>query len=48
LTALEPALPGRVAIRGEIWQATSGDTIGEGARVRVIRIDGLTLTVEKV
>jgi membrane-bound serine protease (ClpP class) len=47
LTALEPAVVGRVAIRGEIWLATSDDTIPEGARVRVAKIEGLTLTVEK-
>ena len=48
LTALEPAIPGRVAIHGEIWRATAGDTIAEGAPVRVVKIEGLTLTVEKV
>lgn len=48
LTALEPAVPGRVAIRGEIWRATAGETIAEGAHVRVVKVEGLTLTVEKV
>ena len=48
LTALEPAIPGRVAVHGEIWRATAGETITEGAPVRVVKIEGLTLTVEKV
>ena len=48
LTALESGVPGRVTIRGENWQAMAGDTIPRGARVRAVRIDGLTLTVEKV
>jgi membrane-bound serine protease (ClpP class) len=48
LTALEPAIPGRVAIHGEIWRATADDTIAEGTPVRVVQIDGLTVTVEKI
>ncbi len=45
LTAIGPDLPGRVATHGEIWQATSADSIPKGARVRVMRVDGLMLTV---
>ena len=39
---------GMVLIHGELWQASSDDTIAEGARVRVQRVDGLTLFVERV
>ena len=45
LTAIGPHTPGRVATHGEIWQATSADSIPEGARVRVMQVDGLMLTV---
>jgi membrane-bound serine protease (ClpP class) len=45
LTAIEPGTSGRVAVHGEIWQATAGEAIAEGARVRVTGVDGLTLTV---
>ncbi len=45
LTAIGPAHPGRVAVRGEIWEATAGDPIAAGAPVRVVGIDGLRVTV---
>jgi membrane-bound serine protease (ClpP class) len=47
LTAISPERPGRVATHGEIWQAASEDSIPEGARVRVTRVDGLRLVVRK-
>ena len=47
LTPIGPAAPGRVATHGEIWEATSPDPVPEGARVRVMRVDGLLLTVRK-
>ena len=47
LTAIEPGGYGRVAVHGEIWQATSDRSIPDGARVRIVRIDGLTLTVRQ-
>jgi len=47
MTALGPDSPGRVATHGEIWQATSNESIPEGARVRVTRVDGLRLVVRK-
>jgi membrane-bound serine protease (ClpP class) len=47
LTVIEPGRPGRVSTRGEIWQATSREPIPEGARIRVMGVDGLTLTVRK-
>ncbi|MCY4511011.1 MAG: nodulation protein NfeD, partial [Acidobacteria bacterium] len=36
---------GRVATHGETWSATAGEPIPRGARVRVVAIDGMTLTV---
>ena len=47
LTEIGPGRPGRVATHGEIWQAKADEAIPEGARVRVTRVDGLTLTVRK-
>ena len=45
-TAIGPDTPGRVAT-WEIWQATSEESILEGARVRVTRVNGLLLSVRK-
>jgi membrane-bound serine protease (ClpP class) len=45
VTAVGPAQPGRVAVHGEIWEATAAQPIAEGARVRIIAIDGLRVTV---
>ncbi len=45
---IEPIAPGghgRVATHGEIWSATAGEPIARGARVRVVAIEGMTLTV---
>ncbi len=47
LTAIAPERAGRVATHGEIWNATSGESIPEGARVRVTKVDRLTLVVRK-
>jgi membrane-bound serine protease (ClpP class) len=47
MTAIGPDTPGRVATHGEVWQATSEESIPEGARVRVTRVDGLLLCVRK-
>ncbi len=39
---------GRVRIHGEIWNArTSGDRLPSGVRVRVVRVESLTLVVER-
>jgi len=43
-TALEPN--GRVLIHGEYWNAVAPQTVKKGARVRVTKVDGLTLHVE--
>jgi membrane-bound serine protease (ClpP class) len=42
--------PGMVFIHGELWRAATraGESIPEGARVRVRRVEGLTLEVEPV
>ena len=37
---------GQVRIRGEIWNAVSRAPVRSGQRLRVIRVDGLTLEVE--
>jgi membrane-bound ClpP family serine protease len=37
---------GRVRCRGELWNARADKPLRPGARVRVRRLDGLTLTVE--
>ena len=46
--AIEPFAPGSVRIEGELWRADSKDIIPAGTLVRVIRQDGITLTVKKV
>lgn len=46
ITALSPT--GRIRIHGEIWNAhASGDHIPAGVRVRVLRVDNLTLFIER-
>ncbi|MFZ0134148.1 MAG: nodulation protein NfeD [Desulfobacterales bacterium] len=39
---------GKVFVHGELWQATAGVPVAEGARVRVVGIENLLLTVEPV
>ena len=48
LTSIDPGGTGRVATHGEIWTAIAPEPIGEGERVTVVRVDGLTVTVRKV
>ena len=45
LEAIAPGAAGRVATHGEIWSAIADQPIPTGARVRVVEIDGMTLTV---
>ena len=45
-TALRPGVAGQVDVRGEIWRAVSSEPLAPGAPVRVIAVNGLTLTVE--
>ncbi len=45
--ALTPLSPqGKVFVHGEYWDAVSATPIAPGASVRVVRVEGLTLTVE--
>jgi membrane-bound serine protease (ClpP class) len=43
---LEPQ--GKVFVHGELWNAVAGENIEAGARVRVVGVDRLLLTVEEV
>jgi membrane protein implicated in regulation of membrane protease activity len=36
-----------VRVHGELWRATSKDSLPEGTRVRVRRVEGLKLDVEQ-
>jgi len=45
LSAIGPSQRGRVAVHGEIWDAAAGEPIAEGARVHIVAVAGLTLTV---
>ena len=45
LDAIAPGAAGRVATHGEIWSAIADQPIPQGARVRVVAVDGMTLTV---
>jgi membrane protein implicated in regulation of membrane protease activity len=46
--AIEPFSIGSIRIDGELWQARSKETLPAGTLVRVIRQDGVTLTVKKI
>jgi membrane-bound serine protease (ClpP class) len=46
--AIEPFSPGSVRIEGELWRARSQENIPAGSTVRVLRQDGITVTVMKV
>ena len=46
--AIEPFSIGSVRIDGELWQARSKEMLLAGTLVRVIRQDGVTLTVKKI
>jgi membrane-bound serine protease (ClpP class) len=45
-TALEPK--GKVFVHGEFWDAVSTIPVAEGARVRVVAVEGLTVKVEPI
>ena len=45
LEAITVGGAGRIATHGEIWAAIARQPIAQGARVRVVGIDGMTLTV---
>lgn len=46
LSDLSPGGPGRVDVHGEIWNAVSDAPIAAGTPVRIVALQGLTLTVE--
>lgn len=46
--AIEPFSIGSVRIDGELWQARSSEMLPAGTLVRVIRQEGITLTVRKI
>lgn len=46
--AIEPYSIGSVRIEGEIWQARSKETLPAGTLVRVIRHEGITVTVKRI
>jgi len=47
LTPVAPGSPGRITTHGESWQAVADEAIPEGAPVRVVAVNGLTLSVRK-
>ena len=44
--AVEPPARGMVRVHGELWRAAAQQEIPVGARVRVLKMEGLTLEVE--
>ncbi len=42
--AIDPE--GKVAVHGELWKARADDALAAGQTVRVVAVDGLTMTVE--
>jgi membrane-bound serine protease (ClpP class) len=47
MSAITPGTTGPVAVHGEIWSAVAEAPIDAGARVKVVGLKGLTLTVVK-
>jgi membrane-bound serine protease (ClpP class) len=47
LGGIEPGTTGRVAVHGEIWNATSDEPIAKGDEVRVVSVRGLKITVRR-
>jgi membrane-bound serine protease (ClpP class) len=45
LDAITPGVAGRVVTHGETWSAIARQPIPQGARVRVVDVAGMTLTV---
>jgi membrane-bound serine protease (ClpP class) len=39
---------GKVFLKGEYWKATSEKPIKKGAKVRVVKVEGLSLIVEEI
>ena len=47
-TGIEVGAPGKVRLHGEIWNAEADVPVDAGDRIRVVRVDGMTLRVEPV
>jgi membrane-bound serine protease (ClpP class) len=47
LTSIAPGGEGRVQVHGEIWTARSPEALEAGDRVRIVSVEGLTLTVRR-
>lgn len=48
-TAISELSPeGKVSVHGEIWSARSTQTISRGQKIRVVRVDGMVLTVQPI
>lgn len=47
LGGIDPGATGRVAVHGEIWNATSDEPIAEGDEVRVVSVRGLKIIVRR-
>jgi len=47
LTPMEPGGSGRVLTHGEIWTATADEPVAQGESVRIVAVDGMTLTVRR-
>lgn len=39
---------GKVKVNGELWSATSDSNIEKGSRIKVLRVNGVKLKVEKI
>lgn len=47
-TDIEAGTTGKIFVHGEIWNATSATAIKKGEKVKVIKVEGMELVVEKV
>ncbi|MBR2028487.1 MAG: NfeD family protein [Oscillospiraceae bacterium] len=48
VSAITPDKPGRAKIGGLSWQAKSGQPVAEGEMCKVVKIEGVSLVVEKI
>jgi len=46
-TNIFPGRRGKVFVHGEIWNAVSKENIEKGSKIKVVKIEGMTLEVEK-
>lgn len=47
IQAIEPTSPGRVKLIGEEWRAEAKESIPAGAKVKVLRVEGTRVIVER-